>query len=71
MFGLVASSGIVSEPLARASREDVAKRFDAVSAALWTVRSSTQTALGSVTVLMSAVSRALRCHAEVRPCFAA
>ena len=33
MFGLVASSGIVSEPLARASREDVAKRFDAARSA--------------------------------------
>ena len=49
MFGLAASAspGIVSEPLARASREDVAMRFDAGSLKLWTARSSKQTALSS------------------------
>ena len=50
MFGFVAASGIVSEPQARASREDVIRHFNSAGAAMGTPLSSAQTALGSVTV---------------------
>ena len=85
MLGFVAASGIVSEPQARASREDVIRHFNAAGAAIGTARSSAQTALGSDIVFASSnnleyskvppvnacrVSHALRRHAEVRPCFA-
>ncbi|CAE7939976.1 unnamed protein product [Symbiodinium sp. KB8] len=43
MLGFVAASGIVSEPQARASREDVIRHFNAAGAAIGTARSSAQT----------------------------
>ena len=76
MFGLAASAspGIVSEPLARASREDVAMRFDAGSLKLWTARSSKQTALSSASSSFSDKASLCTCaispHAEVSPRFA-
>ena len=79
MFGLTASPSITPEPSARGFGGDVAKRFDAGSAALWTARFSTQTALGSASSSFSDKGSTcarvqfhsiFRRHGEVRPCFA-
>ena len=77
MFGLAASSVIapdIPKPLARACRDNVAKRFGAGKPSHFTARSSKQAALDSVALGFTrgtrALSPALRCDAELRPCCA-